>query len=60
MPSARYLQEKLDDKNDPGQTSVSQWLREEVLLDLVEKKLSDKYWRWFNTWFDAAYGKKRR
>jgi hypothetical protein len=55
-----YLQEKLDDKNDPGRTSVSQWLRQEVLLDLVEKKLSDKYWRWFDTWFDATYGKKRR
>jgi hypothetical protein len=39
---------------------VSQWLRQEVLLDLVEKKLSDKYCRWFDTWFDATYGKKRR
>jgi len=39
-----YLQEKLDETNDPGRTSVSQWLRQEVLLDLVEKKLSDKYW----------------
>jgi hypothetical protein len=54
-----YLQEKLDETNDPGRTSVSQWLRQEVLLDLVEKKLSDKYWRWFNIWFDATYGKKR-
>jgi hypothetical protein len=54
-----YLQEKLDDKNDPGWTSVSQWLRQEVLLDLVDKKLSDKYCRWFDTWFDATYGKKR-
>ena len=55
-----YLQEKLDEKNDAGQTSVSQWLREEVLLELVDKRLSDKYWRWFNIWFDATYGKKRR
>ncbi len=55
-----YLQDKLDEKNDPGWTSVSQWLREEVLLDLVGKKLSAKYWRWFEIWFDATYGKKRR
>jgi hypothetical protein len=51
-----YLQEKLDDKNDPRQTSVSQWLRQEVLLDLVDKKLSGKYWRWFEAWVDATYG----
>ena len=56
-----YLQEKLDEKNNPGRTSVSQWLREEHALDLVDKRLSDKYWRWFNIgWFDATYGKKRR
>ena len=55
-----YLQEKLDEKNDAGRTSMSQWLREEALLDLVEKKLADKYRRWFNIWFDATYGKKRR
>src|SRR5512135_2858398 len=55
-----YLQEKLDEKNDPGWTSVSQWLREEALLDLVDKRLSGKYWRWFEAWVDAADGKKRR
>src|SRR5512147_1540948 len=55
-----YLQEKLDEKNDPRQTSVSQWLRQEVLLELVDKRLSDKYWRWFEAWVDATYGKKRR
>ena len=27
-----YLQEKLDHTNDPRRTSVSQWLRQEVLL----------------------------
>jgi len=30
-----YLQEKLDEKNDAGRSSVSQWLREELFLDLV-------------------------
>ena len=60
-PAVRaYLQEKLDDNNDPGRSSVSQWLREEALLDLVETKLSDKYWRWFNIWFDVTYGKNKK
>jgi hypothetical protein len=45
-----YLQAKLDAANDPGWSRVSQWLREAVLLDLVDKKLSTKYW----TWFDAT------
>ena len=52
-----YLQQKLDETNDPRRTSVSQWLRQEALLDLVDTRLSAKYWRWF----DATYlGKKRR
>ena len=33
-----YLQEKLDEYNDPHRTRVSQWLREWILLDLVDKK----------------------
>ena len=51
-----YLQTKLDQANDPRRTSVSQWLRQEVLLDLVDKKLSTKYW----TWFDATYLNTKR
>lgn len=47
-----YLQEKLDVLNDPHWTSVSQWLRKEVVLDLLDKKLSAKYEKWFgcNSW----------
>ena len=52
-----YLQDQLDHTNDPDRTSVSQWLREEVLLDLVDKKLATTYWRWFD---DLHLGKKRR
>src|SRR5512147_2753398 len=51
-----YLQEKLDENNDPGRSYVSQWLREAVLLDLLDKKLSSKYW----TWFEATYLSKKR
>src|SRR5512142_1821826 len=56
-----YLQEKLDEKNDPRWTSVSQWLRQEVLLDLLDKKLSAKYEKWFDekAW-DHLHRKKRR
>ena len=55
-----YLQEKLDETNDPRRTSVSQWLQGEVLLDLVDKKLAAKYWAWFEVWVEATYGKKRK
>ena len=59
-----YLQEKLDVKNDPDWTSVSQWLRKEVVLDLLDKKLSSKYWKWFDekSWdhLQAGHRKKRR
>ncbi len=51
-----YLQAKLDENNDPGRSHVSQWLREEVLLDLADKKVSEKYWKWF----DATYLSKKR
>lgn len=56
-----YLQEKLDKNNDPGRSRVSQWLREEVLLDLLDKKLSAKYEKWFDekAW-DHLHRKKRR
>ena len=56
-----YLQEKLDVKNDPDWTSVSQWLRKEVVLDLLDKKLSAKYETWFDekAW-DHLHRKKRR
>ncbi len=59
-----YLQEKLDVLNDPHWTSVSQWLRKEVVLDLLDKKLSAKYEKWFDekAWdhLQASHRKKRR
>ena len=51
-------------KNDPHWTSVSQWLRKEVVLDLMDKKLSATYEKWFDekAWdhLQATYRKKRR
>ena len=55
-----YLQKKLDESNDPHRTRVSQWLREGILLDLVDKKLSTKYWAWFEVWIEYTYGKRRK
>jgi len=45
-----YLQQKLDEAKDPGRAYMSQWLAGEALLDLVDKELSKKYWKWVSTW----------
>ncbi len=42
----KYLQAKLDEGKDPGRVLVSQWLQDEVIFDLVDKKLSEKYLDW--------------
>ena len=41
-----WLQTQLDEENDPGRFRVSQWLQAEVMLALVDKKLSERYWDW--------------
>ncbi len=38
-----WLQQQLDRNNDPGRCLVSQWLRGEILLFLVDKSLSEAY-----------------
>ena len=38
-----WLQQQLDQNNDPGRSLVSRWLRDEAMLFLVDKKLSDTY-----------------
>jgi hypothetical protein len=43
-----FLQEKLNAGNDPKRNDVSQWLREQVLFDVMDKKLSAMYWKWFD------------
>jgi len=44
-----WLQEQLDEGNDPGRAYVSRWLQQEVLLFIVDKKLSNKYLEWYLT-----------
>ncbi|MGD1984018.1 MAG: hypothetical protein PVF93_08955 [Chromatiaceae bacterium] len=38
-----WLQQQLDQGNDPGRCLVSQWLRDQAVLFLVDKTLSDAY-----------------
>ena len=42
-----WLQQQLDQANDPGRIRVSQWLREQAILFLVDNKLSNTYLDWF-------------
>ena len=42
-----WLQQQLDQANDPGRIRVSQWLRDQTILFLVDKKLSDTYLDWW-------------
>ncbi len=41
-----WLQDAIDRVNDPGRSATSQWLQGEVILYLLDKKLSDKYDEW--------------
>ncbi|MDZ7808953.1 MAG: hypothetical protein U5L11_00950 [Arhodomonas sp.] len=42
----RWLQDRLDEYNDPGRVAVSQWLQREVITTLVDTKLSNHYLDW--------------
>lgn len=42
----QWLQDRLEDNNDPGRILVSQWLRREALLLVADKKLSKAYGDW--------------
>ena len=41
-----WLQGQLDAHNDPGRLRVSQWLTEQVVLEIVDKMLSKQYDEW--------------
>ena len=41
-----WLQAQLDRANDPEHCRVSRWLRDQALLFLVDKTLSDAYLDW--------------
>lgn len=41
-----WLQQRLDDLSDPGLYQVSQWLQSQVVLALMDNKLSKRYDAW--------------
>jgi len=41
-----WLQQQLDQANDPGRIRVSQWLRGEIILFLADNALSNAYLDW--------------
>ncbi len=43
-----WLQDRLDEANDPGRYKVSQWLQSEIIHGLVDKKISAAYGRWLD------------
>lgn len=55
-----YLQGKLDEANDSGRDYVSQWLREKMLFDIMDKKISKLYWDWFDEHGLEYVQRKRR
>lgn len=42
----RWLQQRLDEHNDPGRVAVSHWLQREVLDTVVDNHLSRAYSEW--------------
>ncbi len=44
-----WLQNRLDEANDPGRYKVSQWLQSEIIHALVDKKVSKLYGRWLDS-----------
>ena len=43
----KWMQTELDRAGDPNRVRVSQWLQERILLEIVDKELSEKYFRWW-------------
>ena len=41
-----WLQQRLDENNDPGRIRVSQWLQDQIVLFLVDTNLSERYGDW--------------
>lgn len=42
-----WLQQRLDQANDPGRLRVSQWLRDQAVLFLLDNNLSNTYLDWW-------------
>jgi hypothetical protein len=43
-----WLQDQLDEQDDPDRVSVSQWLRFQAIRYLVDRKLSTRYEHWLD------------
>ena len=43
----KWMQTELDRAGDPNRVRVSQWLQERILLEIMDKELSEKYFRWW-------------
>lgn len=48
-----WLQEQLDENNDPGRAYVSRWLQQEALLFIADKKISKAYLDWYLAEYDG-------
>ncbi len=42
----RWLQEQLDENDDPGRLQVSQWLRSQVIFEIADASLAQQYTDW--------------
>ena len=42
----QWLQGRLDKEGDPGRVLVSNWLKRETLLSLLDPKVVKRYWEW--------------
>src|ERR1700730_8983675 len=54
----RWLQDRLDDANDPGRSRTSQWLQAQIVEALVSDKLAAAHGRWVDK--KLAEGRARR
>jgi len=56
-----WIQHRVDEENDPGHQQFSQWIQSEIVLYLVDKKLSTTYWDWvIEGDGELVYWKKKR
>jgi hypothetical protein len=45
----KWIQKKFDEYNDPKRIFVSQWIREKAIFELLDTKISNRYWDWVDT-----------
>ena len=56
-----WIQQKVDELNDPWYRQLSQWVQSEIVLFLVDRKLSETYVDWcLSGEGECVYWRKRR